>query len=687
MMKRLRCMRRWAIAAGLGLASTGTALGQLPYEVVARTQQATGTGQIWAFDLKAPSINESGVVAFSGMTNAQKKGVWVSTPGSAGRTTSLVALDGQAAPGTTGTFDGLFDVSLNDGGKVAFGGTAAGGLGIWSNTSGALSAIAYRGLIAPDGKPWSGPVTPSLNNTGKIAFVGTTAVSASFNNGGVWSNATSPLASVARGFQNAPGGGLYDGGFYEPTLNDAGKLAFVATTTTNAVGLWSNVSGTLSQVVRSNQASPDGGLWTSFGSPVLNNAGQLAFQGSTSGGQFGNGTGIWKASDSGAIELVAHAGQAAVGGGTWSQLDSATLNGGGQVAFRGKTATNTGIFATDAFGQLIEVVRTGQSMAFGAGLVGTISNVEMGREAFNTAGKLAYVVQTTVARAIVVADTSNVSVASDTSLSNGGTYNASGLTVGQNGTGSLTVSNGTTANIDGNATVNSGGTVQVLANSTIAIDQTLSSAGLIDIATGGTVSAQTIVSSGDIKNNGTIVSDITVTSGGVLGGSGTIEGDVTIASGGSVGPGNSPGIQTINGDFTFETGSFFDFEVADASGAGAGWDLLDVNGLLTLPQLLTIKISNLGSLVFVAGTTPWEFLRFDSVTGYDPTRFTFDRTGFTYSGDLAVSRSGNSLFVNFTPSDVPTAVPEPGTLGLLATGAVGLVGGWYRKRRKTTLAA
>lgn len=56
-------------------------------------------------------------------------------------------------------------------------------------------------------------------------------------------------------------------------------------------------------------------------------------------------------------------------------------------------------------------------------------------------------------------------------------------------------------------------------------------------------------------------------------------------------------------------------------------------------------------------------------------------------GKQAAAKKGSLAWEGeFTAAATPT-VPEPGTLALLATGGTGLVGGWYRKKRKAALAA
>lgn len=60
---------------------------------------------------------------------------------------------------------------------------------------------------------------------------------------------------------------------------------------------------------------------------------------------------------------------------------------------------------------------------------------------------------------------------------------------------------------------------------------------------------------GALMVNSTLGADVTVKNGGTLGGSGAILGDVVALAGATVLPGNSPGVLTINGDFTLDPGA------------------------------------------------------------------------------------------------------------------------------------
>ena len=60
---------------------------------------------------------------------------------------------------------------------------------------------------------------------------------------------------------------------------------------------------------------------------------------------------------------------------------------------------------------------------------------------------------------------------------------------------------------------------------------------------------------GALMVNSTLGADVTVENGGTLGGSGAILGDVVALAGATVLPGNSPGVLTINGDFTLDPGA------------------------------------------------------------------------------------------------------------------------------------
>ena len=79
--------------------------------------------------------------------------------------------------------------------------------------------------------------------------------------------------------------------------------------------------------------------------------------------------------------------------------------------------------------------------------------------------------------------------------------------------------------------------------------------------------------------NGSITSNVTVTSPGILGGTGTITGNV--AGTGTVAPGTSPGVLTINGNFT--PGGLVELEAASPyTTAGTHFDQVVVNGAVNL---------------------------------------------------------------------------------------------------------
>lgn len=108
-----------------------------------------------------------------------------------------------------------------------------------------------------------------------------------------------------------------------------------------------------------------------FDQPVLNGAGQTAFQGSLAGTGVtgGNEFGIWSEGGGSGLALVAREGNQAPGtavGVNFSSLFDPVLNGAGQTAFRGiltgagvTSANNGGIWATDHDGLLQLIVRTG----------------------------------------------------------------------------------------------------------------------------------------------------------------------------------------------------------------------------------------------------------------------------------------------------------------------------------------
>ncbi|MEZ6193654.1 MAG: hypothetical protein R3C45_20620 [Phycisphaerales bacterium] len=286
---------------------------------------------------------------------------------------------------------------FNDLGQTAFLGLLEGDTvdytndkGIWIEQSpGTLTLTAREGDTAPDTEPgvtFNAVGAPLLNNTGQIAFLATltgTGITGT-NNRGIWMGHPGTLQLTARTGDAAPGTepGLVFSNLTYPSINDAGQVAFFANingpgiTNSNNSGIWTGPSAAPQLLIREGAAAPGnepGVVFSGFGGPSLNRAGNVAFYGVVTGpGVFPtNNTGIWS-QGGGTLEQIVREGDHAPGTNpgvtfaTFDRPDTIVLNGAGQLAFLGwltgidvNTTNDQGIWATDIDGNLHLVLREG----------------------------------------------------------------------------------------------------------------------------------------------------------------------------------------------------------------------------------------------------------------------------------------------------------------------------------------
>jgi len=237
--------------------------------------------------------------------------------------------------------------------------------------------------------------------------------------------------------------------------------------------------------------------------------------------------------------------------------------------------------------------------------------------------------------------------------------------------GSLLIVNGTSLAGSGNVTVASGARVQV--------DGGLTTSGQITL-NGGTLRVDGTVGAGGAFNF----------NGGTVTGGGTINRVLVIDNGDVIAPGNSTGTLNTVAQ-TWGGGGSYLWEIASVdAGAGTGWDLLNITGALNVTASgaspFEIRITSLGIDQLpglLAGfdqfaNYSWRIASTSAgIAGFDESLFALNTGDFAnvYSGEFGLSVSGGDLYLNYT------AVPEPGTWGLLAVAAVIL---WRWRRSSFT---
>jgi hypothetical protein len=446
-----------AAAAFVGVFGTGltprTAHGSIVYRTVVLSG-ATVPGLPFAGEtlaaFAAPTINASGLVAFTAsstfsgaITSPSTANVGLALSEGSG-SLAFLGQQGTLAPSAAGgsttvswagtwnivgtpfldnsghaLLSGTLRFPLN-GGSNASDGTVVGSTdssGLWSDRSGSVAMTLRLGTTTPTGS--AGPLTSfslaGANTGGTLLATGGTATDS-----GILTDRSGSLAYAVKAGDQAPGtgGAVFNSGLFSgPVMNNLGRIAFRASlvagggsppvvNNVNSTGIWSEGSGSLQLVARQGSVAvgTSGALFSSFGTPGINDAGQTVFQSSLTGGDVSgttNNGGIWS-EGGGTLHLVARKGGTAPDAGSPQAVFNAIattsvplINHAGEIAFPatlvtgagGVTSANSAGIWSEGSGSLHLVARQGfQAPGTAAGdLFSTFANLAM-----NAPGNVAF---------------------------------------------------------------------------------------------------------------------------------------------------------------------------------------------------------------------------------------------------------------------------------------------------------
>ncbi len=177
----------------------------------------------------------------------------------------------------------------------------------------------------------------------------------------------------------------------------------------------------------------------------------------------------------------------------------------------------------------------------------------------------------------------------------------------------------------------------------------------------------------DVGRSIVLTNPLTLSSGSTLSGFGTLAplGGVTLGDGVRLSPGGDVGIGTLTFNaLTLGGGGNLTFNILYPTGnLGTGWDLIRVNGPLTLAasespftiDLVTLSGDGTAGSLGVFDPTrnySWTFVSAFSVNGYSADAFAINSSGFlnnTAGGSFFVAQTATGLSINFTPLPDPSS--------------------------------
>jgi len=271
---------------------------------------------------------------------------------------------------------------LNDAGGVAFTATLAGGRGaasVFLASDGKLRTIVSSGMKAPVILGGIGVFAefeaPSLNDRGDVAFLawvrhGRETIEAIYIARKV--GAVHQLTKVAAAGEPAPGGGFFTS-FGAPVVNDKGAIAFPAVVKLGpALGaiFVAPAEAPMHLLVGTGDPAPTGGIFARFSERIgFDGTGRVAFGAFTKG--TGPDFGIFVA-DGADRRAIAARGQAAPGGGVYASFGAwPAMSHTGAVAFVAGTDRGTatdGVFLLNANGNMARILAPGDPLMDGGKL-------------------------------------------------------------------------------------------------------------------------------------------------------------------------------------------------------------------------------------------------------------------------------------------------------------------------------
>jgi len=143
-----------------------------------------------------------------------------------------------------------------------------------------------------------------------------------------------------------------------------------------------------------------------------------------------------------------------------------------------------------------------------------------------------------------------------------------------------------------------------------------------------------------------------------------------VNNGGTLAPGNSPGVTTIEGDYSQDINSSLKIELAGLL-AGTEYDVLDISGSATLDGILDVSLFDRGSGLFEpADGDYFDILMADTIIGE------FDLLMLAVLGEgleWELSYMLDDFNIDILRLNVNSAVPIPASVWLFGSGLLGLV--------------